>query len=100
MAPHTPMFCAPDAVPRITLTKPSVSTDSIKNASSEEEPNAGEFEPYVAETWITDWRNHAASTAPTSCTTMYPGTLRHVKSRRRAKARLTAGLRWAPEPCP
>jgi hypothetical protein len=36
MAPSTPTFCAPDAVPRITLTRPSVSTDSIRNASKEE----------------------------------------------------------------
>jgi hypothetical protein len=58
------------------------------------------LEPYVADTWITDWRNQAASAAPASWTTMYPGTLRHGKSRRRAKARLTAGLRWAPETLP
>ena len=41
MAPNTPMLCAPDAVPRITLTNPSVSTDSIRNASNEEYPAAG-----------------------------------------------------------
>jgi len=39
-APHPDVLRA-DAVPRITLTKPSVSTDSIRNASNEEKPAAG-----------------------------------------------------------
>ena len=29
-----------------------------------------EPEPYVADTWMTDWRNQAASAAPASWTTM------------------------------
>jgi len=32
MAPKIPMFWAPEAVPRITLTSPSVSTASISIA--------------------------------------------------------------------
>ena len=35
------MFCAPDAVPRITLMRPKVSTASIRNASVEVYPEAG-----------------------------------------------------------
>ena len=35
-----------------------------------------------------------------SWTTTYPGTRRQGKSLRRANARLTAGLRWAPETAP
>ena len=32
-APTIPMFCAPDAVPRITLTNPNVKMNSIQNAA-------------------------------------------------------------------
>ena len=35
------MFWAPDAVPRMTLTIPRVSTASIRNASDAEYPDAG-----------------------------------------------------------
>ena len=41
IAPIIPMFWAPDAVPRITLTRPRVSTASIRNASDAEYPDAG-----------------------------------------------------------
>ena len=34
----TPRFCAPDAVPRMTLTSPNVRTTSIQNASPFEKP--------------------------------------------------------------
>ena len=40
-APITPRFWAPDAVPRITLTRPNVSTVSIQNASPLEKCAAG-----------------------------------------------------------
>ena len=40
-APMIPRFCAPDAVPRITLTNPNVSTISMKKASLLEKPAAG-----------------------------------------------------------
>ena len=36
IAPMTPTFCAPDAVPRMTLTNPRVRTASIRNASHPE----------------------------------------------------------------
>ena len=35
-APMTPRFCAPDAVPRMTLTRPNVSTNSMTKAMKEE----------------------------------------------------------------
>ena len=35
-APMMPMFCAPDAVPRITLTNPNVRISSIQNAAPAE----------------------------------------------------------------
>ena len=34
MAPNSPTFCAPDAVPRMTLTRPSVRTASIHIAAT------------------------------------------------------------------
>ena len=37
----TPRFCAPDAVPRMTLTRPNVSTVSITNALTAVKPAAG-----------------------------------------------------------
>ena len=40
-APKTPRFWAPEAVPRMTLTSPRVRTVSIRNASVEENPDAG-----------------------------------------------------------
>jgi len=39
--PMIPTFCAPDAVPRITLTSPIVSSISIQNAASAVYPCAG-----------------------------------------------------------
>ena len=36
IAPMMPMFWAPDAVPKITLSRPNVRTVSIQNASSDE----------------------------------------------------------------
>ena len=36
------MFCAPDAVPRITLTSPAVSRSSIQNAASDEVKKYGQ----------------------------------------------------------
>src|SRR4029077_12465503 len=80
IAPKIPMFCAPDAVPRMTLTSPRVSTVSIRNASPAEKPGAGWFEPYVAETPITHRRKRHASVAPANWTTTYPGTRRQGKS--------------------
>src|SRR5262249_8854604 len=41
MAPKIAMFCARDAVPRMTLPRPRVSTASIRNASDAEYPGAG-----------------------------------------------------------
>ena len=35
-APNRPMFCAPEAVPKITLTSPSVRISSIQNAAMSE----------------------------------------------------------------
>ena len=49
---------------------------------------------------MTACRNQAARVAPINWTTMYPGTRRHGKSPRSAKAMLTAGLRWAPDTLP
>ena len=40
-APITPRFCAPDAVPKITLTKPNVRISSIQNAAPAEYVLAG-----------------------------------------------------------
>ena len=40
-APMTPRFCAPDAVPRMTLTRPNVSTVSMTNALNALNPVAG-----------------------------------------------------------
>jgi hypothetical protein len=39
IAPKIPMFWAPDAVPRMTLTRPRVSMASIRNASNAEYPD-------------------------------------------------------------
>ena len=41
IAPMIPRFCAPEAVPRITLTRPKVSSVSIASARQSEYPLAG-----------------------------------------------------------
>jgi hypothetical protein len=46
------------------------------------------------------WTAHTPATAPMICEAMYPAAIGHGSSRRNANARLTAGLKCAPESGP
>jgi hypothetical protein len=45
MAAMIPMFCAPEAVPRITLTSPKVSSNTIQNPAPALYPDATSIDP-------------------------------------------------------
>src|SRR4029077_5816816 len=92
-ADSAPTFCALDAVPRMTLTKPMVSTASTSIARISPTPGAGTVAPSMFGRPATTHRKRHASTPPTIWATTYPGTLRHGNSERSANARLTTGLR-------
>src|SRR5215471_3539819 len=97
MAASGPICWAPDAVPRITLTSPVVSTSSHSIAVAVEMPDPGRVSPALPCLPISAHSSSVAKIAPRNWATTYAGTRFHGKSPRSAKATLTAGLRWAPE---
>jgi len=100
MAASGPICWAPDAVPRITLTSPVVSTSSHSIAVAVEMPDPGRVSPALPCLPISAHSSSVAKIAPRNWATTYAGTRFHGKLPRSAKATLTAGLRWAPETVP
>src|SRR5829696_169359 len=95
-----PRFCALDAVPRITLNNPTVRISSMTIAWTSVIPAPGSVAPSDPTLPNIAHSNSTARVEPSSSAMMYPGTRRHGKSPRRAKPRVTAGLRWAPLTAP
>ncbi len=69
MAPLMPTLRAPDAVPRMTLTRPSVSTASVSTATVPSTCGAGSVAPLRMPPYIA-CRNSAARMAPSTSATM------------------------------
>src|SRR5215471_14618831 len=95
-----PIACAPDAVPKITLTSPAVSTSSHSIAVVVEIPAPGRVSPALPCLPISAHNNNVAKIAPRNWATTYAGTRFHGKSPRAANAKLTAGFRCAPDTVP
>src|ERR1700738_2235287 len=66
IAALVPMFRAPDDVPRMTLTSPSVSTPSIATPTQSDTPEAGTVAPWLIPP-IVHRRNRHARNAPGAC---------------------------------
>src|SRR5262245_207666 len=84
----------------MTLTSPVVRTSSISSACHEWTSAPGSVAPRPPTLPSIPQRNKQAIVAPTSCKRTYPGTRLHGKSRRAAKASVTAGFKWAPDTAP
>src|SRR5262245_5611142 len=84
----------------MTLTSPAVRTSSMSSACHDRIPAPGSVAPRPPSLPSTAQRNRHARVAPTSWRRTYPGTRFHGKSRRAAKASMTAGFRWAPDTAP